>query len=69
MGVSVGGMGVSVAGAGVLVGFLVGVGTVAVGVFDGMGVGNCARTLKLSVLALQPGSVLWKTDTFNSPGK
>ena len=56
-------------GAGVLVGFVVFVGGGVVGSFVGVGVGNCAWILRLSVLALQPGSLLWYTDTLNSPGK
>ena len=65
VGVAVG-VGVAVAGAAVLVGFGVFVGAL---VFVGTGVGARAPILKLSVFELQLGSLLWKTDTLNRPGK
>ena len=60
------GTGVSVAGFGVLVGCGVFVGP---GVFVGSGVGAACCILKLSDLALQLGSEVWKTCTLNTPGK
>jgi len=60
-------------GVGVFDGMKVGVGdNVRVGVgavLVGVGLGAAAMILKLSVLALQEGSALWKTATLNTPGK